>query len=383
MADGMKQKGSPLSARTRGVVEPILRAAEILRAFGSDGSVLRLRDVVLRTGLHKATASRLLRSLEAAGLIENVLPRGFRSLTKLEQTRKIRIGYASQDEQAQFSREVTESLSRAARLCGAELIVFDNQFDPTLALQNVDSLIRERVDAAIEFGTMEKISDAVAARFTQAGIPLISVDMPMPGAVFYGANNYEAGMLAGHALGRWARDRWNKEADHLLLIELPDAGALPQLRLTGALAGIRETLPGFRESRIVRFDGGNGYWQAAAAVSEWLVHTRKGRCLVAAVNDPGALGAIHAFREACRTGDCVAVGQNCTFAARTELRIQGSPLIGSVAYYPQRYGDELMRLALDLVWKKPVASAVYAQHRLVTATNVDRLFPDDRGVGSL
>jgi ribose transport system substrate-binding protein len=359
-----------------------MRAGEILRAFGPDGSILRLRDIVMRTGLHKATASRLLHSLERAGLVEMAHPRGFRSLANLEPTRKIRIGYASQDEQAQFSSEVTKSLVSAASLYGAELIVMDNQFDPDRALQNVNQLIDAGVDAAIEFGTMEKIAHLVTARFQQAGIPFISVDMPIPGAVFYGANNYEAGKLAGLALGRWARDQWNEEVEYVLLIELPDAGALPQLRMTGALEAMREILPRFRDSRIVHLDGKNDFEHAKAAVSHWLMETRPGRCLVAALNDRGALGAIEAFRETGRTADCAVVGQNCTFAARAEMRKRASPLLGSVDYYPQRYGDELMRLALDLARKKPVHPAVYVRHRLVTAANVDRLFPDDRRVSS-
>lgn len=33
-------------------------------------------------------------------------------------------------------------------------------------------------------------------------------DIPHPGATYFGANNYQAGLLAGHHLARWARTRW-------------------------------------------------------------------------------------------------------------------------------------------------------------------------------
>ena len=36
------------------------------------------------------------------------------------------------------------------------------------------------------------------------------------------------------------------------------------------------------------------------------------------------------------------MGQNAIAAARDELRCPGTRLIGSVAYFPERYGDELI-----------------------------------------
>ncbi len=49
-------------------VQAVQRACRILQAFSAEGEVLRVRDLVIRTGLHKATASRLLRTLEAERL---------------------------------------------------------------------------------------------------------------------------------------------------------------------------------------------------------------------------------------------------------------------------------------------------------------------------
>ena len=37
--------------------------------------------------------------------------------------------------------------------------------------------------------------------FQRAGIPVIAVDIPLPGATFFGADNYRAGRMAGEALG--------------------------------------------------------------------------------------------------------------------------------------------------------------------------------------
>ncbi len=69
-----------LSDRTsKDHVQAVQRACRILQAFHAEGEVLRVRDLVLRTGLHKATDSRLLRTLEAEGFVERLGDDRFRS----------------------------------------------------------------------------------------------------------------------------------------------------------------------------------------------------------------------------------------------------------------------------------------------------------------
>jgi len=63
------------------------------------------------------------------------------------------------------------------------------------------------------------------------------------------------------------------------------------------------------------------------------------------------------------------MGHNATSDARNELRRSGTRLIGSVAYFPERYGDELIPLALGILEKKPAPPAVFVKHQLITPKN--------------
>jgi ribose transport system substrate-binding protein len=71
------------------------------------------------------------------------------------------------------------------------------------------------------------------------------------------------------------------------------------------------------------------------------------------------------------------MGQNASQEARAELRRPGSRLVGSVAYFPERYGDEVMRLASAILSHQPAPPAVFTKHELLTRSNVDRLYPLD------
>ena len=50
-------------------------------------------------------------------------------------------------------------------------------------------------------------------------------------------------------------------------------------------------------------------------------------------------------------------------------------LIASVAYFPAKYGDGPLRLALDLLTRRPVHPAVFTSHQIIPNENVDRFYP--------
>jgi hypothetical protein len=133
-------------------------------------------------------------------------------------------------------------LRRAAEAEGIDLIAVDNRYSSKTALRNADLLVREKVDLVIEYQIGEEVAPIVAAKYRDANIPMIAIDIPHPGATFYGANNYEAGLIGGKRLGRWAKENWQSGVDEIILLELRRAGNLPRMRLTGMLMGIRHKL---------------------------------------------------------------------------------------------------------------------------------------------
>ena len=99
--------------------------------------------------------------------------------------------------------------------------------------------------------------------------------------------------------------------------------------------------------------------------------TNAKRILVSAIFDPSALGALQAFKDADRLEDCAIVGQNGSIEALLQMRKPNSRLIGSVAYFPERYGEQLMGLTSDILAKRsPIPNAVFIKHQLLTAGNI-------------
>ena len=362
-------------------MKSLVHASEILWVFQHPGEGLRLRDVMDRTGFGKGMCFRLLYTLRHCGFIEKVDGNRYRLTSEVRRRKRYRIGYASQGQDSSFGEEVHRGLVRAAERERLELIVVDNRYQPKIALKNAELLIRDRVDLVIEFQTDESMAPAIAAKYDEAKIPLIAIDIPHPGATYFGANNYEAGLLAGRYLGKWARQVWDGQVDEILLVELARAGSLPASRIRGAIAGIREVIREAADWPVVSIDGDGQFKTALERVRRHLRTSRARRVLVAAANDPSALGAARAFEEAGRAGDCAIAGQNAEPDARAELRRARTPLVASIGYFPEKYGDGLIRLALDILGRRAVPPAAFVKHQVITRENVEHFYPNDALMG--
>lgn len=358
-------------------VEAVTRACDLLAAFRHEGEQLQLKDLVSRTGLRHTTAFRIVQTLEQKGLLTRIGRRQYRCNVHMNPRPKYRFGYASQGEDSTFSQEWSESIVSEAGQRGIELISASNGVDSEAALRNVEAFIKQRVDLVIEHQFNEQIAPVISARLLDARIPLIAMGTAHPGAIYFGGNNYLAGLLGGRYLGQWAIRHWRGRVDELILLELSFGGPLLQARLTGVEAGLREALPALDPGRVIHLRGTGQFGPTLEIVRRHLRHTSARHILVGAANDPCALGALRALEESGWGDQCAVMGQGGSFEGRTELRRSGSRLAGTVAFFPEKYGEGIMRLAVDLLEKKPAPPAVFVKHKVLTCANVDHFYPND------
>jgi ribose transport system substrate-binding protein len=149
------------------------------------------------------------------------------------------------------------------------------------------------------------------------------------------------------------------------------------MRLTGMLLGLNVSLPSSKNCRVVRLDGDGELGPSFDAVRRHLRISRSRRVLVGAINDASALGALRAFEEAGRSDCCAVMAHNASPEGRAELRRPHTRLLGSVAFFPERYGAGLIRLSIDILQQRPVQPAVFVEHKLITPATVNHIYPND------
>jgi ribose transport system substrate-binding protein len=367
-----RSKGSPYE------VDALAKGLDLLDALSRQDGPIRLCDLSAATRIHKTTVFRLLRTMERRGWLERVGQSGYRPLVVRRRPGRFRLAYASRDERLAFPRAVTGSLLAAAHKEGAEVLVLDNRSNRRRTIRNVESIIQAQVDLAVEFTTDVTLSAEIAARLTQAGIPLIAVDQPMPGAFFFGADNYNAGFVLGRALGVLAGKK-KSGLDQVVLIKDGGGGPIISARLTGALAGMQQSRPRRGTAPVYHLDG-KGTFEGGLRAMRGHLRTWKatGTLVVVAMNDPSVLGAIHAIEEAGAGQRSIAAAVGGGLQVRQELRRPGTPLAAVTTLFPEGYGRRIIDLALAILGGgERVPPAAFTPHQVLTPGNVDHVYPND------
>jgi ribose transport system substrate-binding protein len=276
-------------------------------------------------------------------------------------------------------RDVRESFVLAARLHPVELVLYDNRRDAQQALANVADAIARRVDLYVQYFDDAATNAEAAARLRQARIPVLAINYPVPGASFYGADNHEAGRLAGEALGDFGVRTWRGQAMAAALIGPATSGPAVE-RGRGVAAGLKSRLPSVPMTSL---DTRGNPAQVAGLLGRFLTAHPRSKLLIAALDDTTALAAKGAVETAGRLADAAIVshGMDRTMHGGVNDRKEidpgnrGSIVIGSVAFYLDRYGEDILPLTLRMLRGEPVAARTTTRHLLITAANVFREYP--------
>jgi ribose transport system substrate-binding protein len=269
----------------------------------------------------------------------------------------------------------------AARTLPVDMLYYDNAGDPARAVSNAEIAISANVDLLIEYGTDGEANAEIARKLSAARIPALALVYPLPGAPLYGPDDRAAGLIAGQALGKFAVENWS--GDRVLGLIVGDvAGPNPAIgeRIQGITDGIHEALPTLQ---LASLDTSGQSMRADALLTRFLQQQRGQRILIATLDDLTAVYAKNAIEMNRRQSDCVIVSQgldpNIHGGASEKKEIdpnnRGSVVLGSVAYYMDRYGYDVLPLTLRLLSGDSLPPRTTTQHLLVTAGNVFSEYP--------
>lgn len=358
-------------------INAIVRAINILKAFPSQSEILELHAMAAKTKQNKSTVFRVAETLVQGGLLERVGHAGYRLRIDMTPTRRYTIGYSPASAASPFAAAVTESLVAASSELGVNLVTLDNELDPSIALSNADRFIEMRVDLAIGSYLHDSVAPQTFAKYADAQIPFIAVNIPQTGAFYFGVDNYKAGRIGGRYLARWAVSHWKELPNQIFLVGIDSAGPNLNARLQGIYDGMIEVLPELRTANCSHIDS-----QAKAEKTFDVLRRRirvgnLRRVLVGCVNDSSALAALQAFRDFGMEDRCAIAGQSGSLEVRDEMRKESTGLVCSVAHFPETYGKGLIRFATDILNHRRVPPAVFTRHQIVTQQNVDKIYPND------
>ena len=362
---------SPKEEKTRRVDKywvPIIgKTLDLLACFESANESLTLEEVVKRTGIAHTTAFRILHTL----IIRDYLTQTGRYYRLSRMRKKLTFGFANLSRQVYLAVEIQASMEKAASAAGINLLVWDNDRNPEKAIQNAEDMARQKLDLAIEFQLSEQAGPVIADIFQRAGIPLISIVNPHHGTVYFGVNNFRAGVSAGMALADHATRLWKGKIDAIVLLESPMAGRTTHSRTVGVLRGLEEKRGALPKEIIHHLDGGGERAKSKAALQLFL-RTLKGRnkILIVGINDESAIGAASALSATPNSVEAAVVGHGGSPEILGLIAERDNPCIGTVSFHPELYGPDLLNFALPIVQGKSAPVYHYVPHEFIGKNNV-------------
>lgn len=278
-------------------------------------------------------------------------------------------------------REVRESFVLAVRRYPIDLVFYDNQRDPRKALANVEDAVGRKVDLYIQYLDDAATNVKVGQRLRGAGIGVLAINTLVPDAPLYTIDNRVAGRIAGEALSEYGARNWRGlPTIGVLLGSLRSQEYRVPERAQGATDGLKRHLPTIK---IIPVETQGNPAQVGPQLAKVLASHPSTKVLVAAMDDASALAAKSALESAGRLPDGAIVGQGVDRSVhggmndRKEIdpSNRGSIVVGSVAFYLDRYGYEVLPLAMRMLRGETVAPRTVTAHRLITAANVFIEYP--------
>jgi ribose transport system substrate-binding protein len=277
--------------------------------------------------------------------------------------------------------DVRHSFELAARSLPVEMLYYDNAGDAETAVSNAVEAASRKVDLLIEYNSETSANPEIARRMAAAGIPVLAVNYAVGDAPLYTCDNLAAGRIAGHAVGAFAKESWPDESIVTAVLgDVGDPSEAVTLRLKGITEALRAEVP---DSEPALLDTGGQPQRADGLLTKYLAQQPRRKVLVATLDDPTALWARTAVETTRRVNDCAIVSQGLDRTihggANEKKEIdptnRASAILGSVAYYLDRYGYEVMPLALRMLKGETVPPRTVTRHVLVTPANVFREYP--------
>jgi ribose transport system substrate-binding protein len=277
-------------------------------------------------------------------------------------------------------REIRESFVLASRVHPVEMVYYDNHRDDARALANAEAAIARKVDLYIQYHR-GAASAAVGEKLRAAGIKVLALNYPIPDAPLYTADNLAAGRIAGEALAQFSLRAWRAQPVAAAVVGNVSAAEdrVPE-RVQGVTQALGRLLPA---ARVTTLDTKGNPAQVAPLLGKFIAAHPTGKLLLAATDDATALALKAAVESAGRVHDTAIVSHGVDRSIhggmndRKEIdpSNRGSILVGSVAFFLDRYGYEVLPLAMRMLRGEAVPPRVTTRHVLVTAANVFVEYP--------
>lgn len=301
---------------------------------------------------------------------------------------EIIIGFNNGSTTVDFLRQVGESMERAAAEHGVRLLVAESNFDTEQILPNVDNLLLQGAQVIVDFNVNAEVGGNLVDYCGEQGVPVIGIDVQYVAPSgeegwFFGANNQMAGEVAGKGLAEAINEQWGGEVERLVLFFNSENGPLVKKRLSGMYDGMLAAGIDLPEENVQYIDMGGGgsdtTIEANQLMTDWLTaHPGLTKIAVGTVNTETGQGVFSAVQAADRDSHVLLATNNNGQQTLAAFEMGENSWLGGTAYYPTRYGDYIIPLALDILAGNNPDKVQTMEHEFLTRKDLDKIIEENQ-----
>ncbi|MCL4415543.1 MAG: sugar ABC transporter substrate-binding protein [Actinobacteria bacterium] len=299
-----------------------------------------------------------------------------------------------------FTVQMGDGWTKAIKDAGSTSVTLNNEGGKEV--DNTRNLISQGVDAAVMCYWDPNLAKTSIDLLKEKNIPIFSIDIPMPGTVFLGVNNYDVGTKAGSFLADWVTKNWDGKVDLVIDINSPTEGPIVAQRFQGQEDGFFKKITSYSVDKVERQDGGGWADGALKAIRPLLAkHPDAKNIVVFVENDPCAQAIMTALQEAGKSENAVLMTLGMPKDALHLVSDNKMPIIGGVAFFPDKYGEQGIKQLLEITklvksgtsleeaykqfitdtisnpeTKEMLSPAIYVKTEIITAENFKEFFPN-------
>lgn len=255
------------------------------------------------------------------------------------------IALANINEKGVFGKLVKMGFENACASRGWELLYADNNSDGQTAVSNAESLALRSPEFVVDMNVDASVGQTIMDIFGAAGIPVLAVDIALPGAPFFGIDSGAMGTFNGEYMAEYIKANWDGEVDYCVLITQIASGDEVNKRVRNCAVALEDC--GIKVGAVEEIEGQNDTAVAQTRFTDFLTaHPDAQKIVVFTINENTAQGAYAAAVTANREWDVRIMSANCgTQFVEPMYESEGNmSWIATCANFPELYGEQCCQL---------------------------------------
>jgi len=294
----------------------------------------------------------------------------------------LKIGFCNLIKGISFTELVEKGIIENAKLAGfadSDVFIADNQFDPAISVKNADIMLSKEVDVFIEFQLDAKVNAIIGKKFLDVGIPILGVDIPVPGGIFTGVDNWGTSYDNGKFIAKAIVEKYGSidNVDLIISASQPVCGEVVMLRTMGAEQALAEEFgEDIIKEKLIVIDAGASAEEAEAGLLPILAdHPNAKNIVIHTVDGMQGVGIRSALDTYNITPETTFIMSNGLDETDQEYLRKGY-INACRAYFPENYGNIIVPTAVAAANKQYVPPEVYVETIIVTLDTLYDYYPN-------